>query len=230
MKATRILLFLSPLLYFMPPLIPVNDAVGMQLLNYFYKGLLGCFPGNALMAFLCYTYAGQLGREAWPWVTGSLRFPFIAPFILAFVPPKYGSAADEQRRGRVREGPAKPASGPFEARFPLLSAYLASLPPAAGLEPRARLDPVKANFEFSAMVEPSGLGGLLAGASARQLHVWTNPEDAGLRVFGAGMVATPALDEVTRWLRQTAPRKKVATAVHKSEGPTKFFEYYPSSE
>ena len=230
MKATRILLFLSPLLYFMPPLVPVNDALGMQLLNYFYKGLLGCFPGNALMAFLCYTYAGQLGREAWPWVTGSLRFPFIAPFILAFMSPKYGSAADSQRRSSARTAPAKAASGPFEARFPLLSAHLAALPPAAGLEPRTCMDPVKANFEFSAFVDAAGLDGLLAGASARQFHVWTTAEDAGLRVFGAGMVDTPALDGVTAWLRQSAPRKKVATAVHKPETPTKFFEYYPSSD
>jgi hypothetical protein len=230
MKATRILLFLSPLLYFMPPLIPVNDTVGMQLLNYFYKGLLGCFPGNALMAFLCYSYASQLGREAWPWVTGSLRFPFIAPFILAFMSPKYGSAADSQRRSSARPAPAKPASGPFDKRFPLLSAYLTGRPPETAQVPRALLEPVKANFEFSIFMELPALDHFFADAAGRQLIVWTAPEDAGVRVFGAGMVTMPNLDGVSNWLRQSAPRKKVATAVHMPEGATKYFEYYPSSD
>ena len=232
MKATRILLFLSPLLWFVPPLIRVDDNLGLTLLNSLYKGMLGRFPGNALMAFLCYTYASQLGREAWLWVVGSLYFPFLAPLILAFMPPKHGSAADLQRRGGRRLVPAKAASGPFETRFPLLAAYLATLPKATGLELRirARLDPVQANFEFSAFVEPARLDGLLAGAAARQFTVWTNPEDSGVRVFGAGMVDTPAVDSVTTWLRQAAPQRKVAAAVHPAEGPTKFFEYYPRAD
>jgi hypothetical protein len=230
MKATRILLFLSPLLLFVPPLIPVSDTPGLAILNMFYKGMLGRFPGNALMAFLCYTYASQLGREAWPWVTGSLYFPFLAPFILAFMSPKYGSSADTQRRGTARPAPAKAAMGPFETRFPLLSAYLAARPPAAGMEPRARLDLVKANFEFSAFVDPTGLDGLVSGATARQLTVWTNPEDSGVRIFGAGLVGSTDIEGVTRWLRQAAPQRKVATAIHPNEGPTKYFEYYPSSD
>ena len=41
------------------------------------------------------------------------------------------------------------------------------------------MDPVPANFEFSAYVDPDKLDGLLAGAAARQFTVWTNPEDAG---------------------------------------------------
>lgn len=94
MKSTRILLFMSPLLWFVPPLIHVNDILGLAMLNYFYKGVLGAFPANVLMAYLCYTYADQLGREGWLWAAGSLRYPFIAPLILAFVPPKDGSAAD----------------------------------------------------------------------------------------------------------------------------------------
>jgi hypothetical protein len=53
MKATRILLFLSPLLWFVPPLVPVDGNLGMEMLNGFYRGMLGRFPGNALMAFLC---------------------------------------------------------------------------------------------------------------------------------------------------------------------------------
>jgi hypothetical protein len=43
------------------------------------------------------------------------------------------------------------------------------------------------------------------------------------------MVPAPAIDSVTTWLRQAAPQRKVAAAVHPSEGPTKFFEYYPSA-
>jgi hypothetical protein len=68
MKATRILLFLSPLLWFVPPLIPMSQApLGLAIFDSFFNGLLGGFPGNALMAFLCYTYATQLGRESWYW-------------------------------------------------------------------------------------------------------------------------------------------------------------------
>ena len=232
MKATRILLFLSPLLLFVPPLVNVNDSLGLAMLDGFYKGMLGRFPGNVLMAFLCYTYAHQLGREAWLWVCGSLIFPFFAPFVLAFMPAKYGSVADVQRRGGRREAPAKAAAGPFEKRFPLLAAYLATLPESTGLPVRirARLDPVPANFEFSAFIDPGRLDGLMAGAAARQLTVWTNPEDGGLRVFGAGMVDKPAVESVTTWLRQAAPARKVAAAVHPAEGPTKFFEYYPSAD
>src|ERR1035438_919604 len=191
MKATRILLFLSPLLWFVPPMIDVSQNAGLAMLNIFYKGLLGRFPGNALMAFLCYTYARQLGREAWLWVVGSLVFPFFTPFVLAFMPAQLGSIADQRRRGGSRIAPAKAATGPFEKRFPLLAAYLATLPKATGIERRirARLDPVHANFEFSTLVAPERLDGLLAGAAARQFTVWTNPEDAGVRVFGAGMVA-----------------------------------------
>jgi hypothetical protein len=231
MKATRILLFLSPLLLFVPPLVPVDQsAVGIVVLDSLFKGLLRRFPWNALMAFLCYTYAQQLGRDAWPWVTGSLAWPFLTPFILAFTPAKYGSAADEQRRAGGRQAPAKAAAGPFEGRFPLLAGYLASASDTTGLEARARLDPVKANFEFSAFVERAGLDPLLAGAAERQLTVWCNPEDNGFRVFGAGMVASKAMDSVTLWLRQAAPRRKIAAALHPAEGPTKYFEYYPSAD
>jgi len=230
MRATRILLFMSPLLWFVPPLIPVDDNTGLTLLNYFYKGVLGAFPGNALMAFLCYTYAHQLGREGWPWIVGSLRFPFIAPFILAFMPAKYGSAADSQRRGSSRAAPAKAVAGPFDTRFPLLSAYVGSKTPDIGADARARMEPVKANFEFSAFVDQEGLNALVAGAVPMKLTLWMRPEDPGVRVFGAGMVAAAAVEGVTTWLRQVAPQRKLATAVHPNEGPTKYFEYYPRTE
>ncbi len=230
MKATRILLFLSPLLWFMPPLVDVSSNTGLGLLDYFYKGLLGSFPGNALMAFLCYTYAGQLGRESWPWVVGSLRFPFLAPLILGFMPAKYGSAADEQRRAGGRKAPAKAATGAFETRFPLLSAYLANLDPAIRVKPRERMEAVKANFEFSACVDAEQFDALLAGAAERAFTVWAHAEDPGTRIFGAGLVETKDLEGFTAWLRQAAPSRKLATALHPAEGPTKFFEYYPSAD
>jgi hypothetical protein len=230
MKATRILLFMSPILLFVPPLIPVRDNLGLGLLNYFYKGVLGAFPGNALMAFLCYTYAGHLGREEWLWVLGSLRFPFIAPFILAFMPANYNSAAESERRLTARPSPGKGPAGPFETRFPLLSAYLSSKTPVIVAHARARMDPVQANFEFCACVDQEGLNALVAEAVPKQLTLWMQPEDPGMRVFGAGMVAPPAVDGVTLWLRQVAPQRKLATAVHPNEGPTKYFEYYPRAD
>jgi hypothetical protein len=230
MKATRILLFLSPLLYLMPALIDVQANVGLAVLNSLTRGIIGMFPANALMAMLCYTYAGQLGRDPWVWVATSMRWPFLAPFILAFMPAKYGSAADSQRRSRPREVPTKAAVGPFENRFPLLTAFLANQPPTVGAEPRARFETVPANFEFSTWVESSSLSGLLAGAGTRQLSVWTLADDSGYRALGAGMVPFAQLEPVTDWLKQAAPKRKVGVAFHPAEGPTKYFEYYPSGE
>ena len=230
MKATRICLFLSPLLIFAPPLIPVKENTGLFLLDYFYKGALGAFPGNVLMAFLCYTYAGHLGREGWLWVLGSLRYPFLAPFILAFMPAKYGSPADTETRLGGKPAAAKAAAGTFETRFPLLSAYLSSKKPAIVAHAKARMELVLANFEFSASVDRAGIDTLLAGAGQKNFTLWMQPEDPGMRVFGAGMVDPPDVDGVTRWLRQVAPLRKLATAVHPSEGPTKYFDFYPSTD
>ncbi|HEY1183579.1 MAG TPA: hypothetical protein VGE89_05300 [Bryobacteraceae bacterium] len=227
MKATRILLLMSPLLWFVPPLIPMAQVpLGLQMLNMFYKGLLGRFPENAIMAYLCYTYADQLGRESWYWVILSLFFPYLTPFVLAFVPPKYGSTADEMSRVGKRPPQAKAAAGAFDARFPLLDAYLANVPEATRTEARARMDRVPANFEFSVFAGPNCLDALLAGAAARALTVWTSAENGGMRVFGAGLVEDRALPEVTAWLLAAAPERKAATAVHPAEGPPKYFEYY----
>jgi len=229
MKATRILLFLSPLLWFMPPLISMSQApLGLAIFDSFYNGLLGGFPGNALMAFLCYSYANQLGRESWYWVLLSLLFPWLVPFILAFVPPKYNSLADIQRRGG-RQMLTKAAVGEFDARFPLLGAYLPNLPEAARTEARARMDQVAANFEFSGFAGPDRLDAFLAGAAARAFTVWTNPESGGTRVFGAGLVEAKALPDINAWLLAAAPERKIATALHPAEGPTKYFEYYPAA-
>jgi hypothetical protein len=44
MKGTRIPLFLSPLLWFVPPLVPVHGNLGLEMLNGFYKGMLRPSP------------------------------------------------------------------------------------------------------------------------------------------------------------------------------------------
>ena len=159
----------------------------------------------------------------------SLLFPWIVPFVLAFVPPKYNSPADVQRRGR-RQMLTKAAAGAFDARFPLLGAYLANQPEATRTEAQARMDAVPANFEFSALAGPDRLDAFLAGAAARSFTVWTNAETAGVRVFGAGMVDAKALPDVNAWLLAAAPERKIATALHPAEGPTKHFEYYPAAD
>lgn len=228
MKATRILLFLSPVLWFVPPLIRMDQApLGLAIFDSFFHGLIAGFPGNALMAFLCYTYATQLGRESWYWVILSMRIPYLAPFILAFVPAKSGSAAEAQQRAGGRRARTKAVLGPFDARFPLLSAYLANQPEATRAAARARMDAVPANFEFSVFAGPDYLNALLAGAAARALTAWTNEESGGMRVFGAGMVDAKKASDVTAWLLAASPERKIATVVHSAEGPPKFFEYYP---
>jgi hypothetical protein len=229
MKATRIFLFMSPLLVFVPAVIPVHDSVGIALVNYFYRGVLGAFPGNVLMAFLCYTYAGHLGREEWLWVLGSMRFPYLVPFILAFMPAKYGSAADQEQSRNAKQAPAKALAGAFETRFPLLSAYLSSKTPAVVAHARARMEPVPANFEFSAFVDKEGLNALVAAAEPKRFTLWMQPEEPGMRVFGAAMLDPGAMASFTKWLQEVAPQRKLATAVHPNEGPTKYFEYYPGA-
>src|SRR5215467_4450581 len=61
-----------------------------------------------------------------------------------------------------------------------------------------------------------------------KLTLWMLPEDPGVRVFGAGLVTAPAVESVTTWLRQVAPQRKLATAVHPNEGPTKIFRILPA--
>ena len=221
---------MSPLLFFVPPLIRVQEHEGLMLVNYLYRGLIGGFPLNAVMAYLCYSYSGHLGREGWLWVVGSLRYPYIAPFVLAFMPAKYGSAAEMEQRRSARPAAAKGAGGSFETRFPLLSAYLSSKIPAVVAHAKTRMDPIKANFEFSACVDRQGLNALIAAAEPRGLTLWMQPEEPGMRVFGAGMVAPPDIEGITRWLQQVAPLRKLATAVHPNEGPTRYFEYHPRAD
>ena len=51
------LLFLSPLLLFVPPLIPVDSSLGLALLDGFFKGM-----------FVCHSYTTQIGSDGWDWL------------------------------------------------------------------------------------------------------------------------------------------------------------------
>ena len=121
------------------------------------------------------------------------------------------------------------AKGPFEMRFPLLAAYLARLPQTGGLEPRARLDPLKTNFEFSVFVDPAALDGLLAASAPRKLTLLTYPEDAG-----SGLRRRHGRDQGYRQRHHVAaPGGAPAKGRHSlasPRGPSKFFEYYPSTD
>src|SRR5919197_5082299 len=97
MKGTRIVLLLSPLLLFCPPLLPLDRSLGWTMLGVFYGGLLARFPWNILMAALCYYYAQQLGREAFLWAGGSFLVPFLTPLILAFMSARPGSVQAQRQ-------------------------------------------------------------------------------------------------------------------------------------
>src|SRR5215469_189287 len=100
MKITRIFLFASPLLLLIPPLIPVSDNAGFMVFSSFYGLILRRFPWNLVMAGLCYSYAQQIGGDAFVWAGFSFFFPFATPLVLAFRSPKYNSTADVVQRMR----------------------------------------------------------------------------------------------------------------------------------
>src|SRR5215472_17323103 len=99
MRGTRVLLFLSPLILFLPPLIPAwNGSVAWGIIGLFFGRVLRLFPWNLAMGALSYLYAKQLGRDEWKWGVGGAVVPFLTPLILAVMPAKPGSTADEFRR------------------------------------------------------------------------------------------------------------------------------------
>jgi hypothetical protein len=228
MKATRVVLFLSPVLLLLPALLPVSSSLGLTMLGVFYGSLLRRFPWNLMMAGLCYVYANQLGREGFRWAIGSFVFPFLAPLILAFMPPMSDSIAENRRRAHAVPPPAKGAAGSFETRFPLLERFLAGKPEAICAEGRTRFTPVPANYEFSLRVDPSVLDGVLAEATERKFTTWANPDQRGTQVFGAGVVQPENIDTMAAWLRKASvPGEKLMVAWRQNDGRLKFFEYYP---
>ena len=229
MKYTRIFLFLSPLLLFVPPMVPMQtDNVAWTMLGSFYGLLLRRFPWNLMMAGLCYVYAQQLGREAYWWGLLSFVFPFASPLVLAFVPPKFRSTAYEVNRALSGPAAAKAAEGKFEDRFPLLERRLEGKPEATRSEQNARFSPVVANFEFAAPVDPKALERITNEAHTRKFTIWTDWVNGGAVVYGAAMVQTPAVEEVTGWLKRTGvPGEKLDVAWRQPDGTLKYFEFYP---
>lgn len=227
MKITRIFLFASPLLLLVPPLFPVSDNPGWIVFSSFYSLIVNRFPWNLVMAGLCFNYAQQIGRDAFVWAGFSFFFPFATPLVLAFRSPKYNSTADVVRRMQERPAKARAAAGPFDARFPLLAQYLQERPEAEGAEPKARFDPVPANYEFLLTVDPAARVRMMAEASNRRLTTWANVTESDTKLFGAGCVETKELEEVAQWLKGGAVSGgKLSIMWRLTDGVRKSFEYY----
>jgi hypothetical protein len=228
MMGARIVLVLSPLLVFLPPLLPFRRDLGLSLLGIFYGIVLLRFPWNIVMAGVCYNYAKLLGREPFFWAVGSFVFPFLTPLILAFVPAKPGSRAAERKRAQPAPVFSRRATAPFEERFPLLERYLSGKPEAIRAEQMARFETVDANLEFSLYADPSTLDRILAEAEVRKFTVWADTGESGTHLFGAGRVRSDGVSEVIAWLRGVrAPGKKLMLEVLQAGGDRKFFEYLP---
>ena len=229
MKYTRILLFLSPLLLLCPPLVPTHtDNLAWSMIGSFYGLVLRRFPWNFVMAGLCYNYAQQLGREAAWWALFSFALPFVSPLVLAFVPPRFQSTAYEVERALGKGREAIGAVGGFDERFPLLERCLAGKSNITRIEQGTRFNPVVSNFEFTALVERGAIERILAEAQTRKFTVWADAGEEGTRLYGAGMVEKPALEETTAWLKRTGlPGEKMDVSWRQPDGGLKFFEYYP---
>jgi hypothetical protein len=214
-KATRILLFLSPLLYFMSPLISVRDSLGLSLVNSFRKGVPGCFPRECLYGVSLLHLRPPIGKRGLAWVAGSLIYPFAAPLVLAFMSPKYGSDADTQRC----------------ARFPLLSAYLAPLPPATGLARASRAPrPGEVQPRILQLRRTGRAPGTTRGSGGAPIHGVDQPGRFRCPRVPRRHRRYPSDRRRQDVATPIRPRKKVAAALHPSKGPTKFFEYYPKSD
>jgi len=229
MKATRIFLFLSPLMLLCPPLVPIDSGnVAWTMLGGFYGLVLRRFPWNFLMGGLCYMYAQQLGREAARWALVSFVIPFGTPLVLAFMPPKFRSTAYNVQEALAVPAAAKGVVGTFQDRFPLLNRCLAGKPEATHIEQGQRFQAVAANFEFAAIVDPGSLDRILPEAAARQFTVWTEAGADGTHLYGASLVQVKDVESVTAWLKTAGrPGEKLDVAWRHPDGSLKFFEYYP---
>ena len=227
MKTTRIFLFASPLLLLIPPIIPMTDNPGWMVFASFYSLIVRRFPWNLIMAGLCYTYAQQIGRDAFIWAGFSFFFPFATPLVLAFRAPKYGSTADAVQRATAGPTKAKAAQGPFSERFPLLVRYLQGKPEALFAEQKLRFDPVAVNYEFLLAVDPAAQIQMIAEASNRHLTTWIDTAESGTQLFGAGFVESKDLEEVAKWLKASAVSGgKLLIMWRQPDGVMKSLEYY----
>lgn len=226
MKATRIFLFLSPLILLVPPLLPLGTNFTWSMLGMFYGTILRRFPWNLIMAGLCYVYAQQLGRDAFRWGGASFFFPFCTPLVLGFMPPKYNSTADIIRRMNAPAARAAGSGGPFEDRFPLLHRTLSSVPEAAA-EQTSRFDGVSANYEFTLTVGQSALPVMLAEAANRKFTTWSYPGETEMQVYGAALVQPAEVEATTIWLRGAGVSGGKLTVIWRQpDGVQKYLEYY----
>jgi hypothetical protein len=228
MKSVRVIMFLSPFLLLLPPLVP-SDSLAWGMLGMFYGGLLRFFPWNILLAVIAYTYARNQGREGYWWAVAVTVFPYAASFILACLPPKPGSTAAEMRAAaeNSRGTPAEAASGAFEERFPLLGRTLAACPEEIRAEQRKRFEPVRANFEFLLVPRPDAVSRLLTEAEIRKFVVWASKSLSGSQLYGAGLVRPDRFQETTAWLAAAgAPGSKFTAATRDRDGRLSFSEEY----
>lgn len=179
------------------------------------------------MAGICYSYAQQLGLDAFVWAGFSFFFPFATPLVLAFQSPKYNSTADVIRRMKERPARAKAATGPFNERFPLLAQYLEGRPEADWAQQKERFDPVRANYEFLLDVDLAARVRMIAEASNRHMTTWTDTAEPGTKLFGAGFVELKDLEEVAKWLKGgSVSGGKLSIKWRQPDGMIKSLEYY----
>ncbi len=230
MRGARVLLYLSPLILFLPPLLPAwNESVAWGLIGFFFGRVLRAFPWNLAMAGLSYVYARQVGREEWRWSVGSFALPFLTPLILAIMPPRPGSVAATFSKSSLVPAPAKGVTGSFEERFPLLERCLSTQPEAIRSEQTARYTALPANFEFALTVAPGALERVLAEAQLRKLAVWVSAGPNGTQLYGAGLVASDSMEETTGWLRGArASGTRVDVASRDAGGRLQLIEYHPA--
>jgi hypothetical protein len=227
MKYTRIFLFASPLLLFIPPLIPVSENAGWLVFSSYYGLILRRFPWNLVMAGLCYSYARQIGGDGAIWAGFSFFFPFLTPLVLAFRTPKFNSTADVIQRLKAGPAKAKAASGSFAERFPLLARQLEGEPESAWAEHKQRLENVQANYEFLLALDLNNRMRMMAEASNRNFTTWMESGETHARFYGAGLVEAKDLDDTAKWLKRGAVTGgKLSIMWRQPDGVVKSLDYY----
>jgi hypothetical protein len=227
MKITRIFLFASPLIWLIPPLLPASDNPAWIIGVSFYGLILRRFPWNLVMAGLCYSYAQQLGRDAFIWAGFSFFFPFATPLVLAFQSPKFNSTADVIRRMQAGPAKARASAGSFVDRFPLLAQYLAGKPESVWDGHKQRFDPVLTNYEFLLALDPSARIRMIAEASNRHFTTWVDDGHVEPSFYGAGMIEMKDLDETAKWLKGGAVSGgKLSIIWRQPDGVVKSLDYY----